>query len=150
MTTKNNTGAQVNGPYDLCDLLALSWEAMDNLTEDATDALEELFDDLTILDYNNGNHYWDLDVDDDVTNALIEKYAPRLWWGSNGDPIRRDRVHVSGDGYDVTVWDDGDGNWQAVGNYFDTEIDTVWNECEDLTFEDIDGQILAIIRDELN
>jgi hypothetical protein len=79
MTTKNNTGAQVNGPYDLCDLLDLSWDAMDNLTEDATDALEELFDELTIFDYNTGNRYWDLDVDDDETNALIEKYAPRLW-----------------------------------------------------------------------
>ena len=149
MTTKNNIGAQVNGPYDLCDLLNIPYDDVYNLTEDASDALEELFDELTILDYNNGNRYWDQDVDEDATNALIEKYAPRIWW-DNGDAIRADYIRVCGTDYAFTVWNDDDGNWQAGGHYHDTEIDTVWNDCEGLTFDEIDGQILDIICDELN
>ena len=61
----------------------------------------------------------------------------------------KNNIHVHGTNYDIEVWNTGT-DWQAVGNYLDTEIDTVWNDCEGLTFEDIDGQILDIIRDELN
>ena len=55
-----------------------------------------------------------------------------------------DHIHVAGNGYDIEIWDAGD-DWQAVGNYLDTEIDTIWNDCEGLTFDDVDGQILNVI-----
>ena len=56
----------------------------------------------------------------------------------------KNNIHVHGTNYDIEVWNTGD-DWQALGNYEDTEIDTVWNDCEGLTFDEIDGQILNII-----
>lgn len=74
-----NYGAQTNGAYDLCDLLDITWEEFDRLTEDAREAVDELYDELTVMDYTDCNRYWNEDVDEGMTNILIEKYAERIW-----------------------------------------------------------------------
>ena len=78
MTSKTNMGCQVQDSSSLQDLLDI-YCGYENLEEDAQDAIEELFDDLTIFDYSDCNRYWNADIDEDETNALIEKYADRIW-----------------------------------------------------------------------
>lgn len=72
-----NKGCQVNDSSALQDLLDIY--DYEELEEDAQDAIEELFDDLTVFDDSDCNRYWNADIDEDETNALIEKYADRIW-----------------------------------------------------------------------
>lgn len=74
-----NMGAQVNGAYDLCDIVGFTWEEYDHMTEGAMEALEELYDKLTVFDPQYCNRHWNLDIDEDATNALVEKYADRIF-----------------------------------------------------------------------
>lgn len=74
-----NTGCQVHDSSALQDLLDI-YCGYENLEEDAQYAIDELFDDLTIFDYSDCNRYWNADIDEDETNALIEKYADRIWY----------------------------------------------------------------------
>lgn len=83
-----NLGAQTNGAHDLRDLLGMDMEDFDSLTEDAIKAVEDLYDELTVFDYSDCNRYWDADIDEDGTNALIEKYHDRIW-DENGDARTR-------------------------------------------------------------
>lgn len=71
-------GCQVHDSSALADLLDIHCD-YDELDEDARDAIEELFEEMTVIDYDDCNRYWDTSIGEEETNALIERYSDRIW-----------------------------------------------------------------------
>ena len=55
---------------------------------------------------------------------------------------------ISGTNYELDVTDTADG-WHAVGYVGDVDIDTEWCDVHDLSFDELDALICAVMRDEL-
>lgn len=71
-------GCQVNDSSALADILGIYCDYSE-LDEEAQDAIEEIFDELTIFDESDCNRYWNTSISEDETYAIIEKYADLIW-----------------------------------------------------------------------
>lgn len=56
-------------------------------------------------------------------------------------------MRVKGTDYDIVVYETSD-TWAVVGNYKDSELDSLWAEVELPTFEDADAAVLEVIVEE--
>lgn len=72
-TTRNQFSS-----FDFYGYLNLDYDDVDDLTDDAREALEALCDAFTELDYENGNRYY-LNLSDDEVSEALDRFLPRLF-----------------------------------------------------------------------
>lgn len=78
-------GAQTGNIPDGDFLAYLGLNPFEDLTEDASDAIDEIFAEMTIFDYSDCNRYWNASLTEEDEAAIIDRYADRIW-DENGTP----------------------------------------------------------------
>ena len=89
MTERHTTKDQV-GEFDFCAFLDLAPADYNRLLPSASEAFEDLYDEMTEID-ERGNHHWK-ELDDTRRDALLDKYLPKVF-DKDGEP----RTYVYGD-----------------------------------------------------
>lgn len=79
------TGAQADRNPGGDFLAYLGIDPFAELAEDASDAIDELYDEMTIFDYSDCNRYWNASLTEEDEAAIIDRYADRIW-DENGTP----------------------------------------------------------------
>lgn len=78
-TEQPTMGELCDSPTDILDLLGMGWDEYNEATEDVRDAIRDIWDELVVFDVEGTCFRMNDDIDQDETNAIIARYADRIW-----------------------------------------------------------------------